>query len=114
MEATTAVTTEATTAATTEPTVPPTTTVPGPTHPEKYQIKAGQALVQVVSEVYRDYHLDADQQAAALQELIKANPEKITNNGNNYYAGDELVIPDIDSIVNNNGSAQPANTTKAN
>lgn len=116
MEATTAQTTvENTTAATTvEPTTPPTTTVPGPTHPAKYQIKAGQALVQLIEEVYRDYHLDADQQAEALQELIKANPDKITNNGNNYYAGDELVIPDIDAIVNNSNSTTASTTAAAN
>lgn len=110
MEATTAKeTVEKTTATTAEPTTPPTTTVPGPTHPAKYQIKPGQALVQLIEEVYRDYHLDADQQAAALQELIKANPDKITNNGNNYYAGDELTIPDIDEIVNNSSTTTVTN-----
>ena len=101
-------TTKETTAATT---TAATTTAAKKKHPDKVKIRAGQALVQLIQEVYKDYHLDGDQQAAALKALIKANPDKITNNGNNYYAGDELVIPDIDDIVNGNPTATTAGTT---
>lgn len=101
-------TTQETTAATT---TAATTTAAKKKHPDKVKIRAGQALVQLIQEVYKDYHLDGDQQAAALKALIKANPDKITNNGNNYYAGDELVIPDIDDIVNGNPTATTAGTT---
>lgn len=100
-------TTQETTAATT---TAATTTAAKKKHPDKVKIRAGQALVQLIQEVYKDYHLDGDQQAAALKALIKANPDKITNNGNNYYAGDELVIPDIDDIVNGNPTATTAGT----
>ena len=100
-------TTQETTAATT---TVATTTAAKKKHPDKVKIRAGQALVQLIQEVYKDYHLDGDQQAAALKALIKANPDKITNNGNNYYAGDELVIPDIDDIVNGNPTATTAGT----
>lgn len=109
LEPTTSVapTTQETTAATT---TAATTTAAKKKHPDKVKIRAGQALVQLIQEVYKDYHLDGDQQAAALKALIKANPDKITNNGNNYYAGDELVIPDIDDIVNGNPTATTAGT----
>lgn len=101
-EAPTAAPTEAPTT-TAAPTETPTTTA-APTeapasHPETYQIQAGQTLGQIVAEVYKAYNLTSEQQSQALAALIKANPDKITNNGNTYYAGDELKIPDIDNII---------------